>query len=146
MEKKSKGHAARIAVAVSAMLVASVAPAGPRYAVPGVTIVKNADGSGHFSGTLGGTRNSANAIERLSCSVSRSESNPAAPNPARSVFVSCGARDKNNVNASCFSSLETTADALAGLSNDGLLEVYWDVNGNCTSITVYESSSLERKR
>lgn len=146
MEVISKGRAGHVAVAVSAFLVSSVVLAGPRYSVPGVTIDKYADGSGRFYGTLGGTRNSSNAIERLSCSVSRSEPNPAASNPVRSTFVSCGARDKRNVSVSCISTQESAADALAGLSNDGLLDVSYDARGNCTSITVYESSSLERKR
>jgi len=146
MKLRSNRRADRIAVAVSAILVSAIAMAGPRYSVPGVTIQKNADGSGQFYGTLGGTRNSTSAIERLSCSIDRTETDPSAPNPVRSTFVSCSARDKNNVSVSCISTQEDAADALAGLSNDGLLDIRYDVNGVCTSITVYESSSLERKR
>lgn len=139
-------RAAVITAAVAAAITVSAASiAGPRYSVPGVTILKNADGSGHAYGTLGGTRNSTSTVEWLSCTVSRSENFSANP-PSRSTVVSCSANDKNNVSVYCSSTLETLADALNGLANDGLIDLFYDANGTCTSISVYESSSLERKR
>lgn len=134
------------AAAVAGMAVSAAAGAGPRYGVPGVTIEKNADGSGRFYGTLGGTRNSANTVERLGCTITRFETDPSGPNPARTTIVSCNARDKNNVSVICTTSNDALGDALDGLANDGLLDFRWNANGACTDITVYESSSLERKR
>jgi hypothetical protein len=143
LNKKAR---AMLVSAASCAAIATSALAGIRYGDPGVTILKNADGSGRAYGTLGGTRNSTNAFERLSCTVTRTESNFSSPSPTRSTMVVCSARDRNNVSASCVSASDAVGDSLDGLSSDGLVEFVWNTGGMCTSVLVYESSSLERKR
>lgn len=146
MQISWKGRRAGLGSAAVLMGLAAAALAGPRYGDPGVTIVRNADGSGEAYGTLGGTRNSASPLERLACTVTRTEADPASPNPARATVVTCAARDKNNVSVTCSSPNDAVADGITGLASDGLLDFRWDSNGICTSVSVYESSSLERKR
>ena len=139
-------HATRMGLAVvAAALCATGALAGARYGLPSVTVVKNADGSGRAYGTLGGTRNSAFPSEKLSCTVSRTSSVNLAGSEVKTTAVVCTATDKNRVTATCVSNKEEIADLLNGLSNDGLLEFSF-TGATCTSIYVYESSSLERKR
>jgi hypothetical protein len=148
----SKGRRSdRIAVkaacaGLASAAIASVAYAGSRYGQPSVSIHQATDGSGYAMGTLGGVRNSANTRERLFCTVTRTETTSAAGAVRRSTSVSCGARDGNDVVASCVSTQEKHAVALNGVSNDSLIEFHYDAAGTCTTIWVYESASLERKR
>jgi hypothetical protein len=144
MTFSSKGRRAGLVSAAVLMGIGAAALAGPRYSAPGVSIFKNADGSGQAYGTLGGTRNSSSPIERLACTVTRTES--AANPPVRTTLVTCSARDKNNVSVVCTSTDDAVGDSLSGLANDGLIDFRWNANGVCTDVTVYESSSLERKR
>ena len=132
--------------AVASMAFAPMADAGVRYGLPSVSIYQATDGSGYAMGTLGGVRNSTNTRERLACTVTRTETTTAAGAVRRSTSVNCGARDGNNVVATCVSTQEKHAVALNGVSNDSLIEFRFDAAGNCTTIWVYESSSLERKR
>lgn len=136
----------RITVTAACAAMASMAYAGIRYGQPSVSIYQASDGSGYAMGTLGGVRNSANTRERLACTVTRTESTTAAGVVRRSTSVSCSARDGNNVVATCVSTQEKHAVALNGVSNDSLIEFHHDAAGNCTTIWVYESASLERKR
>jgi len=136
----------RIAVMTACALVTSVAMAGNRYSQPSVKITPNADGSGYAGGTLGGVRNSASTVERLSCTVTRTETTGSNGLPVQRSQVSCVARDAAGVVASCTSVQEKFAAALDGVSNDSLIEFTYSAAGACTKITVYESASLERKR
>lgn len=143
------GRLAIVAIATlisASALVSTVSLAGNRYSPSGVVITRNADGTGFASGTLGGARNSANTVEKLSCAVVRLDSINAAGAPSRSTTVSCLARDAANVSVTCVSTLETHATALDGVSNDSLIEFAYDAAGRCTLVTVYESASLERKK
>jgi hypothetical protein len=145
---KVSANAKRVGLAaVAAVLCATGAIAGSRYGQPSVTIFKNADGSGQVYGTLGGTRNSAFPVENLKCSVSRQVVySSTGAELLKVVRVNCDATDRNGVKASCTSGNEKYADALNGLSNDGLIDFSFGPTGACTALTVYESSSLERKR
>jgi len=134
-----------LAIAAAA-LVATASLAGPRYQPPGVSIRLNADGSGYAAGTLGGTRNSENNVERLLCSVTRSENRPTTGAIQRSTFVNCIARDSSGATASCTSENDVIGSGLIGLSNDGFIQFNFDFRGNCTDILVYQSASLERKQ
>src|SRR3954462_6540062 len=119
MKGLSRGRRAGLVSAVALVGIAGAALAGIRYGDPGVTIVMDPDGNGGRAyGTLGGTRNSANSIERISCAVNRVE-DPSVTPPARSTMVTCGARDKNNTFVSCTSASDTVADSLNGLAADG---------------------------
>jgi len=133
-------------VAIAATLAATGVMAGSRYSQPSVTIFKNPDGSGQVYGTLGGTRNSASTVERLSCTASRTAVISASGSEVKVTMVSCSATDTNGVSVTCVSSKEQYADALNGLANDGLIDFSFNAAGACTALTVYESSSLERKR
>jgi hypothetical protein len=127
-------------VLLSSMVASGPAAAGAKYGVPGVVIQLNSNGSGTAYGTLGGTRNSANLVERISCFVSRIENGS-----TRTTSITCAARDLTR-SVTCTSSSETVALGLNGAMNDGLIEFTWDSAGKCTNILAYESSSLERKR
>jgi hypothetical protein len=122
------------------------AVAGPRYSPPGVQIFLNGNG-GYAEGTLGGTRNSANTVERITCTVTREEILSASGAlQERATLVVCTARNAAGRTASCASESEAIANGLNGLSNDGLLRFSFDANAQCTDILVYESSSLEVKK
>lgn len=143
----SKGRrSGRIAVTVACAVIGSFAWAGNHYSQPSVSITSNADGTGSAMGTLGGVRNSASTVERLACTVQRSETLNAAGSPVRTTAVSCLARDAKGVSATCISRLEKHAVTLTGITNDSLIEFHWDAAGTCTTLWVYESSSMERKR
>jgi len=145
MNSQSKGW--RMGVTSVAALLATLAMAGSRYGQPSVTIFKNPDGSGQAYGTLGGTRNSAFPAERLSCSVSRtSVLSTTGAELMKLTQVVCTAVDKTGQLVTCVSGNEKYADALDGLANDGLIDFRFSPTGACTALTVYESSSLERKR
>lgn len=138
-------RAAVTCAAVAAALASAAALAGIRYGEPSVSITAYPEGGGVVMGTLGGVRNST-SNERLSCTVTRSETTNAAGRVSRSTVVACAARDKNNVLASCSSRNEALAVPLDGASNDSLIEFHYDAAAQCTNIVVYESASLERKR
>jgi len=126
--------------------ISAGAVAGPRYTPPGVQIFLNGIG-GYAEGTLGGTRNSANTVERITCTVTREEFLSATGTlTARETLVVCMARNAAGRTVSCASESEAIANGLAGLSNDGLLRFTFDANAQCTDILVYESSSLEVKK
>jgi|SRR5688572_13829120 len=144
--RRSTRIAVTAACAATAVAMASAAYAGVRYGLPSVSIYQATDGSGYAMGTLGGVRNSVNTRERLACTVTRTETTSAAGAIRRSTAVNCSARDGNNVVATCVSTQEKHAVALNGVSNDSLVEFHYDVAGNCSTIWVYESASLERKR
>lgn len=133
-------------LALAAAILATAAVAGPRYSDPSVTIQRFSDGSGRAYGTLGGTRNSSYGLERLFCSASRTSSVSSSGAETKVTVVSCTAVDRNGVTATCVSTSEQYADALSGLANDGLVEFGFNASNQCTSLAVYESSSLERKR
>jgi hypothetical protein len=135
-----------VGVALAATAFATAALAGARYALPSVTVIKNADGSGQAYGTLGGVRNSAFPGEKLSCTASRSVVLNAAGAEVKVTTVVCVAIDKNGVSAVCSSNKEEYADLLSGISNDSLIDFNFNAAGTCTNFAVYESSSLERKR
>ena len=146
MKRMERPWSARIAVVAACAVMVSAAYAGSRYGMPGVVITPNADGSGYAGGTLGAVRNSANTVERLSCTVTRTETTGGNGLPLQVSQVSCVARDANGVVASCVSTQEKFAAALNGVSNDSLIEFRYNAAGACTTINVYESASLERKR
>jgi hypothetical protein len=127
-------------------LVAMPTPveAGKHYEDPGVSIFLNADGSGRAMGTIGGTRNSANVVERISCFVARQET-VSGGTTRRTTSVTCAARDTTRRSITCTSTSATVALGLNGVMSDGLLEFVWDKTGKCTNIIAYESSSTERK-
>jgi hypothetical protein len=131
--------------AIAAALASAAALAGIRYGQPSVSINAYPEGGGVVMGTLGGVRNST-SNERLSCTVTRSETTNSAGRVSRSTVVSCGARDANNVVVNCTSRNEALAVPLDGASNDSLIEFHYDAAAQCTNIIVYESASLERKR
>jgi hypothetical protein len=144
----SRGVAVRLAMSAAfATLVAlpQLSAAGPRYGDPGVTIFTDSSGGGYAMGTLGGTRDSADLIQRLSCLVSRTETTSASGARTRTTSVTCSARDTTRRTVSCTSTSDAMANALSGTSNDSLLEFHFDAAGKCTDIVVYESTSLERK-
>jgi hypothetical protein len=145
MEKKKERLAGLISAAALVCLAVSAAYAGPRYGQPGVSIFVDGTGAGYAMGTLGGTRDSADVNERLSCLVSRSETTSSSGAKTRSTSVSCSARDTSRRTVSCTATTEAMANALSGVSNDSLLEFHFDRNAKCTDIVVYESTSLERK-
>jgi hypothetical protein len=132
--------------ALACAAMSSNALAGPRYTPPGVQIVILGNG-GYAEGTLGGTRNSTNAVERITCTVTREEHLSATGALlGRETLVVCVARNADGRTASCVSESESIANGLSGLSNDGLLRFSFDANAQCTDILVYESSSLEVKK
>jgi hypothetical protein len=135
-----------LVAALACAAIPASAVAGPRYAQPGVQILLNGNG-GFAEGTLGGTRNSANTVERIQCTVTREEIISASGVLVeREILVICVARDAAGRTASCVSESEAIANGLNGLSNDGLLHFSFDANAQCTDILVYESSSLEVKK
>lgn len=140
----SKGW--RAGLAMAALAISVTVAAGPRYGRPGVDIFVDTSGAGYAMGTLGGTRNSADLVQRLSCLVSRNETTSSSGAKTRSTSVTCIARDTARRTVSCTSTSDTMAAALSGTSNDSLLEFHFDATGKCTDIVVYESASLERKR
>jgi len=123
------------------------AEAGPKYGAPGVIITVNADGSGSARGTLGGTRNTPNNVESLSCGVKRTEILDSSGAVVGTVTsVRCFARNASNQGLMCTSLSDAIGNQLNGISNDSLVEFYFDSKGNCTSINNFSSSSLERKK
>ena len=144
MIRSSNGWRARLAV--MGFVVSMSAAAGPRYGEPNVQIFLDGSGGGRAMGTLGGVRNSADSIQRLSCLVSRNETTSASGARTRSTSVTCIARDTARLSVSCSATSDAMANALSGASNDSLLEFQFDASGRCTDIIVYESTSLERKR
>ncbi len=152
MRERSHARRWRAAVSLAAATltcagICSSVLAGPRYTTPGVQILRFADNSGSAEGTLGGTRNSANTVERISCVVSRKENlSSAGALLSRETQVTCFARDADGRAAACSSESDTIANALNGLSNDGLLRFAFNSKAQCTDILVYASSSLERKQ
>lgn len=134
------------AVALYFVIAPNSAMAGPRYSDPGVTILIFDTGAGRAIGTLGGSRNSTDPNERISCTVTRGEIVGASGAKVRSTSVSCSARDTSLRTVTCTTRSEAMANALNGLANDGLIEFQFDANAQCTDILVYESTSLERKR
>ena len=137
-------------IAIAALTAANAigaAEAGAKYSVPGVVISLNADGSGYAEGTLGGTRNSANSVERIYCSVRRTEILDAAGAVSNTVTsVTCLARNAGNQSVICRSPSDAIGSQLNGISSDSLITFYFDNRGNCTAINNYSSSSLERKK
>jgi len=135
---------AGISLALGVAMPVLAAP--PHYGRPGVEIFTDDTGAGYAMGTLGGTRNSADLNERLSCLVSRTESVSTSGAVTRSTSVNCSARDTARRTVSCTSTSDSMANALNGTSNDALIEIHFNASGQCTDIVVYESASLERKR
>jgi len=135
------------ATAAFATMVAMplVSAAGPRYGEPNVSIFTDSTGAGYAMGTLGGTRDSADLIQRLSCLVSRNETTSSSGAKTRTASVTCSARDTARKTVSCTTTSDAMANALSGVSNDSLLEFHFDAAGKCTDVIVYESTSLERK-
>jgi hypothetical protein len=144
MKLPSKGW--RAGLALAALAIAATALAGPRYGKPNVEIFLDGSGAGYAMGTLGGTRNSTDLVQKLSCLVARNETTSSSGAKTRSTSVTCIARDVSRVTVSCTSTSDAMANALSGTSNDSLLEFHFDATGKCTDIVVYESASLERKR
>jgi hypothetical protein len=133
------GRAARVLLAFSTMMAATIASAGPKNTVA-LDISPLPNGATVFSGSLGATRNSTSNAERISCSVTRHQGTS-----STFTVVTCNARDKDSNSVSCTSSSEAFAEAVSGLRNDGLLEIAFNADGTCTAVEIDESSDLVRK-
>ncbi len=141
----------KASVLVAALLsVASAAGAGPRYSEGGegvVKIVRYNDGSGYVDGALGVVRNSASKNESIGCSIERAETLDDQDRPvARTIRVICEAKDASKQKARCVSDNERLAEAFEGISDDAIITFRFDANNQCTGVTIYQSSSLDRKQ
>jgi len=120
------------AALTATLLVASTAPAGTKYSLA-VTI----DTVNRFAfGNFGGARNSADGLQWLSCGLQSTGS---------IIYGTCGARDANGVMRFCQTSNSVFVALIAKLQGDSSVSFSWDQNGNCATISAYETSSDEPK-
>lgn len=117
----------RSAVVVLGLLLAASAFAGVRYDSP-VAIYPSSKWAG---GSLGSTRNSADGISALHCSVQTGTS---------SSYGWCWARDAAGTYATCSTSNPALLDTMKGLKGDSYVVFYWDDSGACTSVYTYNGS------
>lgn len=125
------------------------AQAGPRYSESGygqVAIRTDANG-GYAEGALGVIRNSSNATEYISCTVSRTEVLNSSGVVVRYVSgISCTAVDASGQRVSCTANDPMLLDAFVGVSSESVIGFEFDTRAVCTDVVVYESSTLDRKQ
>jgi len=121
-------------IGATGVLAGGLAFAGEHYTGGAVSIY----GSGlRANGSLGAVRNSANAVEYLGCKVSASST--AAP------VATCSAKDSAGATFYCQTSNTGMVTVALSLSGDSFVTLNRDTAGNCTLITVDNSSLYSPK-
>lgn len=125
------------AIAASVTLFGQLAPLHAGTKSTGtVTFSDFADGTHAIRGSFGGTRNSSNAVEYLSCRVdSRSDG-------GRSAF--CSAKNSAGTTRTCNTTNATLIDAMMELDEE-YIDLFYDANGVCTTIFVTNGSQYAGK-
>ena len=138
----------RISLVVAALLAgaALTARAGLKDPDTGaIYMVKNADGSGYVTGSMGAVRASADTTAFIGCWASGYNLN--------THYVSCKARSAGNVTVSCWQGGivnnviqgQPLLDVLGTQASDSHIEFDWDASGKCTYFNVLTDSSLRAK-
>lgn len=116
------------ALVAAGLLSASAAVAGYKYAYPALV-----DTVGRYAaGTMGGTRNSANAVEYIICS------NVATNTGIR--YAQCYAKNAAGVFGSCYTTDPAIIAVVSTLQGDSYFYFAWDAGGNCANVSVYNGS------
>jgi hypothetical protein len=119
-------------VAAGAVATSVLAHAGAKWAFP-VSIIKNADGSGSMTGTLGSTRNTADAAVQLGCYYE------SLPPPWGYKYASCFGSDGSKY-LSCVTTDAALTDTISRIAGDGYLWVEVDNAGYCTRVQIGSQS------
>jgi hypothetical protein len=124
-----------IGAAFASLFVASAVYAGAKWQW-GLTISRNADGSGDANGTMGSVRNSANdTTSVMECYNYRY--------PGYAGFV-CEAWNATT-SLGCSSTDPAMSDLVSKLQGDSYLDFRSDASGNCTFVQTGTGSEFEPK-
>ena len=84
-----------------------------------------------FYGSMIGARNSADALQYISCAYVGFSNNP---------YITCGARNSAGTTAYCTSTQTQHFESVAGLNNESYLYIQYDDSGRCTYIYAAKAS------
>lgn len=118
--------------ALPILCVGAYAYAGAKYVFP-VTV--NAANQ-HAQGSLGSTRNSADAGTYIGCYVTAQ--------PGSSTSATCYAKDPTS-HGNCFTTNSAMVAAVESVQGDSWISFDWDASGNCTRVVVDNGSGNEPK-
>jgi hypothetical protein len=114
-------------VAVGILATASVM-AGNRFA----PVVFIDDGVRFASGSLGGAHNTADRVQLIGCTVGP-------------FITNCVARNSAGLTRSCFTSDTVLIANARAINGSSILSFSWNANGQCTGITVENTSRVPPK-
>ncbi|MCE9668701.1 hypothetical protein LY474_12830 [Myxococcus stipitatus] len=89
-------------------------------------------------GTLSTARNSTDSLQVISCAISSFDSNYS--------IVSCSARSSTGQSVICTSLNPLIIETARAINGDSYVMFTLDGEGNCTSLTVMQSSGFEPKQ
>jgi hypothetical protein len=128
--------------AVAAFGVSATCIAGARE-VTRTVVVNTAERSA--SGQLAGARASGDSTQYIGCSVHSSDSSPSQDGGVFKMAF-CYAKDLRGATAFCGTFDPAMIATLATVQGDSKVDFSWNANGDCTVITVAQTSLLEPKR
>ncbi|MFP2909043.1 hypothetical protein ACLESD_29175 [Pyxidicoccus sp. 3LFB2] len=124
---------------VATVLVGMTAWAGAKVSYQ-VGFSFGSNGWGAASASLGSTRNSANSVERIGCSVYSY-----GPGIGGGELMHCSATDRSGTFVNCYTRDPTLVNAARGLDGDSELEFQWNAAGDCIFLRVTDDSEAEPK-
>lgn len=137
---------AKILTAVALTVMMALSTAAWAGAKSSYSIVINLSGStGTAMGAVGSARNSADSIQYIGCAVYTSVASDELGNPYYKEFVSCSARDVNNLTVSCSSADPVLVQVAHAMTSDAHLTFSWDDSGACTSLRTRTDSRYAPK-
>jgi hypothetical protein len=98
-----------------------------------VNVSKNDNGSGYAAGVLGNTRNSADSVQYIQCTVSGQAG-------SNTQYVSCSAKNTAGVTLSCGSSDNNITTMARNISGDSVVLFTVDPAGACSLLYVVNGS------
>ncbi|WP_224245467.1 hypothetical protein [Hyalangium gracile] len=140
MMKQLRSSPGGVLVTLAALVLSTSAWAGAK--VRGSVAITFSGGNGTASGRLGSARNSSDTVQYIGCTASTSGT----PGTGTTIsYMSCSARNAQNVTVSCGSSNPDFIETLRTLNSDSYVSFSWDGTGNCTGLTVATYSQYEPK-
>jgi hypothetical protein len=144
MEERRVSYVKPVRTLVSACMLAGLlsvsATAGSKFTGNGsVVITPSSSGGGIVTGYLGHIYNGPGKVEFLRCQRGRwtTQEQP---------FVNCWARNERGEEATCTSFSSHLAKSITSISSDSKVTFRYNAAGDCTSITVVQSSEFQDKR
>jgi len=122
----------RTLLAALALLTTSSVGFAGMQSSPGATVYNYSNGGGYASGAVAATHDSSDSNATVYCTVLSSG--------AGQEMTLCSVTNSSGTTGTCWSFDDDFAATARSLGDAGLMSMYYDATGECTTLYVYSSS------